>query len=43
MIVSRVTDKITPITKRMVALRSGSAADTQAITDIVKYYVAINE
>lgn len=38
-IASRATNKITPITDGIVALRSGGAADTQAISDIVKYYV----
>uniref|UniRef100_A0A914CHS7 proteasome endopeptidase complex n=1 Tax=Acrobeloides nanus TaxID=290746 RepID=A0A914CHS7_9BILA len=38
-IASRVTDKITPVTEHMSILRSGSAADTQAITDIAKYYI----
>lgn len=40
-IASRATDKITPITDRMVVCRSGSAADTQAISDIVKYYIEV--
>ncbi|KAK3701365.1 hypothetical protein QZH41_008735 [Actinostola sp. cb2023] len=34
---NRVTDKLTPITKYIFCCRSGSAADTQAIADIVKY------
>ncbi|VDO11486.1 unnamed protein product [Brugia timori] len=38
---SRATDKITPVTDRMVVCRSGSAADTQAISDIVKYYIEV--
>uniref|UniRef100_A0A914DBF2 Proteasome endopeptidase complex n=1 Tax=Acrobeloides nanus TaxID=290746 RepID=A0A914DBF2_9BILA len=37
-IAGRVTDKITPVTEHMSILRSGSAADTQAIIDIAKYY-----
>jgi len=32
----RVTDKLTPVTSHIMACRSGSAADTQAMTDIVK-------
>ena len=32
----RVTDKLTPVTKQIMVCRSGSAADTQAMTDIVK-------
>ncbi|KJH52774.1 peptidase, T1 family [Dictyocaulus viviparus] len=36
---SRATNKITPITDQMVVCRSGSAADTQAIADIVKYHI----
>ncbi|PAV64245.1 hypothetical protein WR25_13287 [Diploscapter pachys] len=35
---SRATNKITPITDNIVVCRSGSAADTQAIADIVKYH-----
>uniref|UniRef100_A0A0N5AGL6 Proteasome subunit beta n=1 Tax=Syphacia muris TaxID=451379 RepID=A0A0N5AGL6_9BILA len=38
---SRATDKITPVTDRLVVCRSGSAADTQAIADIVKYYIEV--
>ncbi|VDD96233.1 unnamed protein product [Enterobius vermicularis] len=40
-IVSRATDKITPVTDHLVVCRSGSAADTQAIADIVKYYLEV--
>ncbi|VDK37227.1 unnamed protein product [Gongylonema pulchrum] len=40
-IASRATDKITPVTDRLVVCRSGSAADTQAIADIVKYYIEV--
>ncbi|VDM61881.1 unnamed protein product [Angiostrongylus costaricensis] len=36
---SRATNKITPITEHMAVCRSGSAADTQAIADIVKYHI----
>merc|ERR1712218_275743 len=32
----RVTDKLTPVTSHIMACRAGSAADTQAMTDIVK-------
>jgi len=38
---SRCTDKITPITSNVVVCRSGSAADTQAVADIVKYHVEV--
>ncbi|VDM32702.1 unnamed protein product [Hydatigera taeniaeformis] len=34
---NRVTDKLTPLTKYIYCCRSGSSADTQAITDVVKY------
>ena len=34
---NRVTDKLTPVTDRIYCCRSGSAADTQCIADIVKY------
>ncbi len=36
-VASRVTDKLTPVTDYIFACRSGSAADTQAVTDVVKY------
>ncbi|GMT22848.1 hypothetical protein PFISCL1PPCAC_14145 [Pristionchus fissidentatus] len=36
---SRTTNKITPITDHLSVCRSGSAADTQAIADITKYYI----
>ena len=36
-VANRVTDKLTPVTDNIFCCRSGSAADTQAITDIVKY------
>ncbi|XP_031563714.1 proteasome subunit beta type-6-like [Actinia tenebrosa] len=38
-IANRVTDKLTPITENIFCCRSGSAADTQAIADIVKYHL----
>merc|ERR1712038_1234703 len=36
LVVNRVTDKLTPLTDQMMACRSGSAADTQAMTDVVR-------
>jgi len=36
-VANRVTDKLTPVTENIYACRSGSAADTQAVTDIVRY------
>lgn len=36
-IANRVTDKLTKITDSIYCCRSGSAADTQAIADIVAY------
>ena len=36
-IANRVTDKLTPVTEKIFCCRSGSAADTQAIADQVKY------
>lgn len=36
-VVNRVTDKLTPITDNIFCCRSGSAADTQAIADAVKF------
>ncbi|XP_039250423.2 proteasome subunit beta type-6-like [Styela clava] len=41
-IANRVTDKLTPIHERIFCCRSGSAADTQAIADIVAAHVELN-
>ena len=38
-IANRVSDKITPIHDKIFVCRSGSAADTQAIADYVRYYL----
>ncbi|KAJ3517549.1 hypothetical protein NLJ89_g431 [Agrocybe chaxingu] len=38
-IANRVTDKLTHVHDRIYCCRSGSAADTQAIADIVHYYM----
>ena len=38
-VANRVSDKIVPIHDYVWACRSGSAADTQAVTDHVKYYI----
>jgi len=38
-IANRVTDKLTKVTDYVYCCRSGSAADTQAIADIVKYHI----
>jgi len=43
MIGNRVTDKLTEITPRIFCCRSGSVADTQAITDIVRYQLEVYE
>lgn len=40
-IANRVSDKITPISDKVYCCRSGSAADTQAISDIVRYVLLI--
>lgn len=42
-IANRVTDKLTRITDNIYCCRSGSAADTQAIADIVSYHVNFYE
>ena len=39
-VANRVSDKITPVCKNVSVCRSGSAADTQALTDYVKLFVA---
>ncbi|KAJ5070327.1 proteasome subunit beta [Anaeramoeba ignava] len=41
LIVNRVTDKLTPVADKIFSLRSGSAADTQEIAAIVRYYLNI--
>merc|ERR1719499_905992 len=42
-VASKVTDKLTKITDNIYACRSGSAADTQAIIEIVQYYLRVHE
>ena len=38
-VANRVSDKITSVSDFIYCCRSGSAADTQAVSDIVKYYL----
>lgn len=38
-IANRVSDKLSPVHDLIYCARSGSAADTQAVSDIVKYYI----
>ena len=38
-IANRATDKLTSVTNHIYCCRSGSAADTQAIADIVRYHL----
>ncbi|KAF7331964.1 Proteasome subunit beta [Mycena kentingensis (nom. inval.)] len=40
-IANRVTDKLTHVHDRVYCCRSGSAADTQAVADIVHYYLQL--
>jgi 20S proteasome subunit beta 1 len=42
-IANRVTDKLTRVTDHVYCCRSGSAADTQAIADIVTYHLNLHE
>jgi len=42
-IANRVTDKLTRITDKIYCCRSGSAADTQAIADIVAYQLSLHQ
>ncbi len=42
-IANRVTDKLTQIHKKIWCCRSGSAADTQAVADILHYYLQMYE
>jgi len=39
---NRVSDKITPLYDKVWCLRSGSAADTQAVTDMMQYYLSLH-
>jgi len=41
-VANRVSDKITPLHERIYVCRSGSAADTQAISDYVKYFLDLH-
>ena len=38
-VANRVSDKIAALSEHIFACRSGSAADTQALTDYVRYYL----
>lgn len=38
-VANRVTDKLTAVHERVYVCRSGSAADTQAVADIVRYHL----
>ena len=38
-VANRVTDKLTKVTDYIYCCRSGSAADTQAVADIVNYHL----
>ena len=40
-IANRVTDKLTSVHDLVYCCRSGSAADTQAISDIVRYHLQV--
>jgi len=42
-IANRVSDKLTRVTDHIYCCRSGSAADTQAIADIVSYHLAFHK
>ena len=42
-IANRVTDKLTKVHDTIWCCRSGSAADTQAVADIVHYYLGLYE
>lgn len=42
-VANRVSDKITPIIPTVYCCRSGSAADTQIISDYVRYYSSMHE
>lgn len=40
-IANRVTDKLTHISDRIYCCHSGSAADTQAVADVIAYYLSV--
>jgi 20S proteasome subunit beta 1 len=40
---NRVTDKLTYVDERIYCCRSGSAADTQAVADMVHYYLQMHK
>ena len=42
-VANRVTDKLTRVTDKIYCCRSGSAADTQAIADIVAYELSVHQ
>jgi len=42
-VANRVTDKLTKVTDKIYCCRSGSAADTQAIADIVAYELSVHQ
>lgn len=42
-VANRVSDKLTPVTDNIYCCRSGSAADTQAVSEMVKYYLNIHK
>jgi len=41
-IANRVSDKLTSVHDRIYCCRSGSAAATQAVSDIVRYYLDVH-
>jgi 20S proteasome subunit beta 1 len=41
-IANRLSDKLTPVSDRIFCCRSGSAADTQAVADYVKFYLQMH-
>lgn len=41
-VANRVSDKLTPVHEKIYVCRSGSAADTQAVADIVRYYLDVH-
>lgn len=41
-VANRVSDKLTAVHERIYCCRSGSAADTQAVSDVVRYYLDVH-
>jgi hypothetical protein len=41
-VANRVSDKLTPVHEKIFCCRSGSAADTQYVSDVVKFWLDLH-